>query len=166
MVRRCFKIKIVFPGTGTTVRKIRRYAYNGDPYTGQVASLYWDNSLLMVRLYIHGSDTDTTKLLSVADNTLDYSQIHSRAWYGRDTDNAHGYKTVVTRMQHGCSRTWHGRQTDMTRTARMQCGYDTNMTRTTRMKHGHDTGVIRTRYGQGYRLRVRDPRIITRMGFL
>ena len=54
-------------------------------------------------------------------------------------------KTVVTRIQHGCSRTWHGRQTDMTRTARMQCGYDTNMTRTVRrMKHGLDTGVIRT----------------------
>ena len=66
----------------------------------------------------------------------------------RDTDNAHGNKTVVTRMQHGCSRTWHGRQTDTTRTARMQCGYDTNMTRTAWMKHGHDTGVTRTWWGR------------------
>ena len=70
--------------------------------------------------------------------------ISAKFTAGRDTDNAHGYKTVVTWMQHGCSRTWHGRQTDMTRTARKQCGYDTNVTRTARMKHGHDTAVIRT----------------------
>ena len=96
-------------------------------------------------LHIHGSDTDTTKLLSVAHNVidLDFSQIH------RAPDVIRTMLTDKRRSWHGCNtgvaehdtddrRIWHGQHecnADMTRTWHGQHEWNTDMAR---------TGVIRT----------------------
>ena len=108
-----------------------------------------------VRLHIHGSDTDTItiKLLSA---------ISGKLTAGCDTDNAHGYNTVMTRMQPNSIRVRDGYDTDSTNVIRIWHRHDTRSTNETRTRYGRDKDAIRT---QGHELRVRNPRTITRIGF-
>ena len=97
---------------------------------------------IMLRLHIHGSDTDTITLLSVIDGQ------HPKCQPNLHPEVIRTMLTHIIRSWEGCSRTWWGWEADMARTARMQCENDTNMTWTAQMRHGQDIYVIKTIWTQ------------------